>query len=224
MRRSPQRPALMIALMLTLAACGAGQAGADAESAAGTSEAPPVPEGRAVATFAGGCFWCMEPPFDKVDGVESTTSGYTGGDDRHPTYKDVSAGRTHHAEAVRVVYDSGKVSYEELLYVFWRNIDPTTADRQFCDWGDQYRTAIYYHDEAQKAAADASKREVSEHGRLPAPVLTEIEPAGAFWVAEEYHQDFYDKSPLRYKSYRAGCGRDARLEQLWGNEAGGALR
>jgi peptide-methionine (S)-S-oxide reductase len=219
-----QKALTLTLLTLALVACGAGSAGADAESKGGTSEAPPVAEGMAVATFAGGCFWCMEPPFDKIDGVGSTTSGYIGGDEQHPTYKDVSAGRTHHAEAVRIVYDPAKVSYEDLLYVFWRNIDPTTDHKQFCDWGDQYRTAIFYHDETQKAAAEASKRDVSEHGKLPGPVLTEIEPAGKFWVAEEYHQDFYEKSPLRYKSYRTGCGRDARLEQLWGDEAGGTLR
>jgi len=168
------------------------------------------------ATFAGGCFWCMEPPYDKLDGVISTTSGYTGGTKAHPTYEEVSAGLTGHAEAVEVLYDPRKVAYADLLEVFWRNIDPTTDDRQFCDKGRQYRTAIYYHNEEQGSLAEQSKQAVEQSKNLPGPILTEITAATAFYPAEEYHQDFYVKNPFRYKVYRYSCGRDQRLEDLWG--------
>jgi peptide-methionine (S)-S-oxide reductase len=162
----------------------------------------------------------MEPPFDDTAGVQSTTSGYTGGPEVRPTYDQVSSGRTGHAEAVRIVYDPAKVSYERLLEIFWHNIDPTVEDRQFCDWGRQYRTAVYAHDAEQRRLAEASKRRIEESGVLPGPVVTEIVDAGPFYPAEEYHQDFYVKSPVRYKSYRHGCRRDARLEELWGEQAG----
>jgi peptide-methionine (S)-S-oxide reductase len=155
----------------------------------------------------------MEPPFDKLDGVISTTSGYTGGQKENPTYKEVSAGGTGHAEAVQVVYDSAKVSYEQLLEVFWENIDPTVDDQQFCDHGDQYRTAIFYHNDEQKQLAEASIARVAERFDT---VYTEIISASTFYPAEEYHQDYYQKNPLRYKFYRTTCGRDARLEELWG--------
>lgn len=168
------------------------------------------------ATFAGGCFWCMEPPFDKLDGVISTTSGYTGGQQTDPTYKQVSAGTTGHTEAVRIVYDPQKISYEELLDVFWRNIDPTTPDRQFCDTGSQYRSGIFYHDDAQKRAAEESLRKLKQTKSFAEPVVTEITAADTFYPAEDYHQDYYQKNPLRYKYYRFACGRDKRLEQLWG--------
>ncbi len=170
----------------------------------------------AKATFAGGCFWCMEPPYDKLDGVISTTSGYTGGTKAHPTYEEVSAGITGHAEAVEVLYDPRKVAYADLLEVFWRNIDPTTDDRQFCDKGRQYRTAIYYHNEEQGRLAEQSKQAVEQSKNFPGPILTEITAATAFYPAEEYHQDFYVKNPFRYKFYRYSCGRDQRLEDLWG--------
>jgi peptide-methionine (S)-S-oxide reductase len=173
---------------------------------------------RARATFAGGCFWCMEPPFDKLDGVVSTTSGYTGGHKANPTYAEVSAGTTGHAEAVEIVYDPRKVTYARLLEVFWRNVDPTTPDRQFCDVGSQYRAAIFFHDETQRRLAEESKQVVAQ--RLQQPVVTQVVPAVTFYVAEEYHQDFYRKNPIRYKFYRTGCGRDRRLEQLWGKAAG----
>jgi peptide-methionine (S)-S-oxide reductase len=169
---------------------------------------------RARATFAGGCFWCMEPPFDKLDGVISTTSGYTGGRTTNPTYEQVSAGRTGHTEAVEVVYDPGKVTYSQLLDVFWRNIDPLTANAQFCDTGSQYRAAIFVHDEAQRRLAEDSRRAVAE--RLRKPVVTEVTPASKFWPAEDDHQDYYKKNPRRYSLYRAGCGRDQRLEAIWG--------
>ncbi len=168
----------------------------------------------AKATFAGGCFWCVEADFDKVDGVLSTTSGYTGGDTLNPSYRDVVSGRTGHAEAVEVVYDPSKVSYEELLQVFWLNIDPTVANRQFCDSGSQYRTAIYTHGPQQFAQASASAAGVRE--RLGEEVFTEIEAAERFYPAEDYHQDYYKKNPLRYRSYRTGCGRDRRLKKIWG--------
>ncbi len=241
--RSFHPPSLLCFLFsaLLLAGCGTGPAGAEADgrpapdaadaqdgeagdAAAGGGGLPAiteVPEGMAVATFAGGCFWCMEPPYDKLDGVRSTTSGYTGGNEVRPTYEQVSYGRTSHAEAVRVVYDPDVVSYEELLEVFWHNIDPTQADGQFCDKGEQYRTAIYVHDAGQRRLAEASKERIAQTAGLPGPIVTEIEDAGPFYPAEEYHQDFYEKSPVRYKSYRLGCRRDARLEELWGDAAGG---
>lgn len=176
-------------------------------------------EGQAVATFAGGCFWCMEPPFDALDGVVATISGYTGGTAERPSYEEVSAGGTGHAEALRVIYDPDKLTYERLLEVFWRNIDPVTADRQFCDGGEQYRSAIFVHDEAQAEAARKSRDALAASGRLPGPIVTEIAPAGAFWAAEEYHQDYYRKNPIRYEFYRFNCGRDDRLRELWGSSA-----
>lgn len=170
----------------------------------------------AIATFAGGCFWCMEPPFDKLDGVLSTTSGYAGGKSLNPTYQQVSAGGTGHAEVVQIEYDPSKISYAELLEVFWRNVDPTTPNRQFCDGGSQYRTAIYYHDEQQRTEAEASKAQLEREAKLPGPIVTEIVSASEFYPAEDYHQDYYLKNPLRYKYYRYACGRDQRLEELWG--------
>ncbi len=168
------------------------------------------------ATFAGGCFWCIEADFDKVEGVISTTSGYTGGDKKNPTYKEVSAGGTGHTEAVQIVYDPSKVTYAELLKVLWRNIDPTTPNRQFCDAGSQYRAEIFYHDQTQKNLAEQSKREVESTKSFEAPIVTQITMASEFYPAETYHQDYYSKNPVRYKVYRYGCGRDKRLEQLWG--------
>jgi len=168
------------------------------------------------ATFAGGCFWCMEPPFDKLDGVISTTSGYIGGDLKDPTYKQVSAGSTGHTEAVQIEYNPGKISYEELLSVFWRNIDPTTPDQQFCDRGSQYRSGIFYHDARQKQLAEESLQNINKNKPFDQPVVTEISTATTFYPAEEYHQDYYLKNPLRYKYYRFACGRDSRLEELWG--------
>lgn len=174
---------------------------------------------RAVATFAGGCFWCMEPPFDKLAGVISTISGYTGGTTANPTYEQVVRGGTGHAEAVQVVYDPAKITYEQLLAVFWRNVDPHDAGGQFCDRGDSYRTGIFVHDEAQKRAAEESKKALAASGKLKSPIVTEIVPAGKFYPAEEYHQDYYRKNPFRYQVYRTNCGRDARLREVWGAEA-----
>jgi peptide-methionine (S)-S-oxide reductase len=178
---------------------------------------PAAPPGSAVATFAGGCFWCMEAPFDKLDGVLATTSGYTGGMRTNPTYEEVSSGRTGHAEAVQVLYDPKRISYEKLLDVFWHNIDPTVKDRQFCDVGNQYRSAIFVHTDAQRSAAEASKAALEKSKPFSAPIVTPIVAAAEFWPAEEYHQDYYIKNPVRYAYYRTGCGRDARLKQLWGS-------
>ncbi|MGE5526709.1 MAG: peptide-methionine (S)-S-oxide reductase MsrA [Rhodospirillaceae bacterium] len=179
-------------------------------------EAKPASAAPARATFAGGCFWCMEPPYDKLPGVISTTSGYMGGKTKNPTYEQVSTGRTGHAEVVQVAYDPKVVSYEKLLEVFWRNIDPTQRDGQFCDHGSQYRTAIFYHDEEQRRLAEASKAALAKSKPFKGDIVTQIAKAEEFYPAEDYHQDFYKKNPTRYKFYRAGCGRDARLTELWG--------
>lgn len=178
----------------------------------------------AKAIFAGGCFWCMEPPFDKLDGVISTTSGYTGGPKLKPTYEEVSAGRTGHAEALQVVYDPKKVTYRQLLETFWKNIDPVAKDRQFCDGGSQYRSGIFWLDDEQKKLADESKAAldkgqafgIAKPVGFKGGVVTEVTKAGEFWPAEEYHQDYYQKNPVRYTYYRSACGRDARLKELWG--------
>ena len=200
-------------LALSLVACGGPRS-----AEAGTELAPTIAEGQRAAVFAGGCFWCMEKPFDQLEGVISTTSGYTGGPEEHPTYEDVGHHRTGHYEALRVVYDPSKVSYERLLQVFWHNVDPTQADGQFCDKGDQYRTGIFTSDPAEAKLAEASKAAVA--AELGKPIVTEILPEHPFWVAEAYHQDFYVKNPAHYTRYRTGCGRDARLKQLWGDAAG----
>lgn len=181
--------------------------------------APPVPPGHKVATFAGGCFWCMEPPYDALPGVAATISGYMGGRTANPTYQQVSTGTTGHTEVVQVVYDPKKVSYEKLLEVFWVNIDPTVRDRQFCDTGSQYRTGIFFHDEEQRKAAEASKAALERGKPFKEPLVTPIEMASAFYEAEGYHQDYYKTNPVKYKLYRSGCGRDARLKQLWGDKA-----
>jgi len=171
----------------------------------------------AKATFAGGCFWCMEEAFEKVEGVVSAISGYTGGQVENPTYEQVSAGGTGHTESIEVTYDPSKVTYKQLLEVFWRNVDPTTPNAQFCDHGNQYRTAIFYHDENQKQLIDESRQRVENSKTFPESIVTEIAPASVFYSAEEYHQDFYTKNPIRYKFYKWNCGRAQRLEQLWGN-------
>jgi peptide-methionine (S)-S-oxide reductase len=196
--------------------CLAAVLAAAAAGAALAQPAEPAGQPRAIATFAGGCFWCVEADFDKVDGVVSTTSGYIGGKIANPTYQQVSAGGTGHAEAVEVVYDPAKVSYEKLLDVFWHNIDPLVKDRQFCDHGDQYRTAIFFHDDDQRRLAEATKKTVE--ARFKQTVYTEITAAGPFYKAEDYHQDYYSKNPVRYKFYRFNCGRDQRLEELWGKK------
>lgn len=178
----------------------------------------------ATATFAGGCFWCMEPPFDALQCVVSTTSGYTGGRVPSPTYEQVSAGATGHFEAVRIVYDSNRIGYEQLLDVFWRNVDPLDADGQFCDRGDQYRSAIFYETEEQRRLAEQSKARLEGSRRFDRAVATPILPASSFYPAEDYHQDYYKTNPLRYKYYRYACGRDRRLDELWGKAPTAAAR
>ena len=186
-------------------------------SIAGAADPPPA--STATATFAGGCFWCMEPPFEKIPGVLSVTSGYTGGSVKKPTYEQVSAGGTGHAEAVQVVYDPSKVGYEKLLDVFWHNVDPLTRHAQFCDHGDQYRSAIFVHDDTQQRLAEASKQALEASKRFDRPIVTQIVRATEFWPAEEYHQKYHSKNPIRYKYYRWNCGRDQRLRELWGADA-----
>lgn len=172
------------------------------------------------AIFAGGCFWCMEAPFDQLSGVRSVTPGYVGGTKKNPTYKEVSAGGTGHAEAVQIVYDPSKISYDKLLDVYWHNIDPTVTDRQFCDVGNQYRSAIFFSSEEQRRVALQSRSALEKSKPFKGKLVTEITPAGPFYPAEEYHQQYYKKNPLRYKYYRSSCGRDRRLKELWGNAAG----
>lgn len=172
----------------------------------------------AQATFAGGCFWCMEEAYDEIDGVQRTISGYTGGDEQDPSYEQVASGATDHAEAVRVEYDPSQVDYATLLEAFWHNIDPFAEDRQFCDTGSQYRSAIFYHDEQQKRLAERTKADLEQ--RFGRDIATQIVPAGQFWDAEAYHQDYYEKNPVRYRFYKAGCGRTERLEEIWGDQAG----
>ena len=185
---------------------------------AGAAAAQPAVPERAVATFAGGCFWCVESDFDHVPGVLETISGYTGGKVANPTYSQVSAGGTGHAESVEVVYDPRKVSFAQLLDYFWHHVDPTVKDQQFCDHGNQYRTAIFVHNDEERKLAEASKKKVG--AELKKPIYTEIVQAGPFYKAEDYHQDFYLKNPTKYKFYRWNCGRDQRLEQIWGKPKG----
>lgn len=201
---------LFLGLALLLAAVGAMSG-----SAATAQEKTP---GQAVAIFAGGCFWCTESDFDKVPGVLATVSGYTGGTVPNPGYERVSAGGTGHAEAVQVTYDPARVSYQQLLDFYWHSIDPTVKDAQFCDHGNQYRTAIFVGNDEERRLAEASKKKVE--AELKKPIYTQIAPAGPFYAAEEYHQDFYKKNPTKYKFYRWNCGRDQRLEQIWGPKKG----
>ncbi len=226
-------------LMLVLAACGqSGQSteigtggpmtanataaatppadSAPAQSTSATATAVPSTANRAVAVFAGGCFWCMQPPYDKLPGVISTTAGYTGGHTVNPTYEQVSAGGTGHAEAVRIVYDPRQVSYPKLLDVFWHNVDPLAKGRQFCDVGEQYRSAIFPIGDEQQRDAQASRQALQADPRFAQGIATTIEPATTFYPAEDYHQSYYKKNPIRYKYYRHGCGRDQRLQQVWG--------
>ncbi len=187
-----------------------------AGASAAVSETPGGGGKHELATFAGGCFWCMEHPFDELPGVVSVTVGYTGGHTKNPTYEEVSAGGTGHAEAVQVVYDPAKISYRKLLDVFWHNVDPTDPNGQFCDRGSQYRSAIFYHNEEQRKAAEESLKELEKNKPFPGQIVTRIVAATEFWPAEEYHQHYYRKNPFRYRFYRLGCGRDARLKELWG--------
>lgn len=192
---------------------------AHAAPAAGKPMTKPNAPALSEAIFAGGCFWCEETAFEGVKGVATVVSGYTGGHKLNPTYEEVSSGSTGHAESVKVRYDPSKISYAQLLDIFWHNVDPTQADGQFCDHGTQYRSAIFFSGEAQKQLALESKERIEASGRLHAPIVTQIVPASKFYPAEEYHQDFYKKSPVRYHAYRIGCGRDRRLAEIWGLDA-----
>jgi peptide-methionine (S)-S-oxide reductase len=204
--RISKRPCVGLVMALFIGSMVSAQA---ADQAASRQDA-------ARATFAGGCFWCMEEAFEGVGGIRSVTSGYTGGQKAQPSYEEVSAGETGHAEAVEVRYDPAQVSYDKLLEVFWRNIDPTVKDRQFCDQGNQYRAAIFYHDEEQRRQAEDSRKKVEATKSFKGPIVTQIVPASTFYPAEDYHQDFYKKNPVRYKFYKYNCGRAKRLEELWG--------
>jgi peptide-methionine (S)-S-oxide reductase len=211
---------LLVACAATLMACRSAEQAPGPTSGQGAADRTTVvdpagdPPGTRYTVLAGGCFWCVEADFDKVDGVISTTSGYAGGTEVNPTYGEVGSGRTGHTEAVRIVYDSTRVSYRQLLEYFWRHHDPLTPNRQFCDAGPQYRAAIFYQTPGQRALADSLKQ--AYQGRFPTPIVTEIVPETPFYRAEDYHQDFYRTNPERYDSYRLGCRRDARIEQLWG--------
>jgi peptide-methionine (S)-S-oxide reductase len=190
-------------------------------SPAGAAGNAPAGHRLEKATFAGGCFWCMESPFDKLDGVASVTAGYTGGWKKNPTYEEVSSGDTGHAESVEILFDPARIGYDKLLDVYWHNIDPTTPNRQFCDVGHQYRSAIFYHGEEQHRVAETSKRALERTKPFRGAIVTEIVRATEFWSAEEYHQHYYRKNPIRYRFYRQGCGRDERLRELWGEAAAG---
>lgn len=220
---SPVSPRKRYALLCAVVAVGfaaLGAVSAIAQTKPASAAAPVVVPTAAKAIFAGGCFWCVESDFDKIPGVISTTSGYIGGTTANPTYEQVSAHTTGHAEAVEVVFDPAKVSYERLVSYFWRTIDPTVKDQQFCDRGSPYRTAIFTVGPEQLKIAQASRAALEKTKPFKEPVVTEIVAAGVFYPAEDYHQDYYKKNPLRYKYYRTSCGRDARLQQLWGDQAG----
>jgi peptide-methionine (S)-S-oxide reductase len=206
--------AICLSLLLVVFACSF----ANAKDLGPPAKLPEVPKGMQAATFAGGCFWCMEGPFEALDGVLSTTSGYTAGQKANPTYGEVSSGGTGHAEAIYVVFDPKKISYAKLLEVFWHNIDPLAKDRQFCDGGTQYRSGIYFHDPEQKKLAEQTKAEVAK--KLGGTVHTEIAAATTFYPAEVGHQDFYKTNAAHYNAYRSGCGRDRRLKEIWGESVG----
>ena len=187
---------------------------ATAAQAAAPAAPAPVPAGAATAVFAGGCFWCIEKDFEKLPGVIEVESGYTAGKAPNPSYEQVSSGGTGHTEAVRVIYDPKKVTYPQLVDYFWRHIDPTVKDRQFCDVGSQYRSGIYWGNEAERKVAEGSRDALLKSGKFKT-IHTELAPASTFWLAEAYHQDYYKKNPIRYNYYRTGCGRDARVEEIW---------
>jgi peptide-methionine (S)-S-oxide reductase len=192
--------------------------GAETRAQQGTPAGVPAGVPLDTAVFAGGCFWCVEEAFDAVEGVVATTSGYTGGRVANPTYEQVSAGGTGHAEVVQVVYAPSRITYAQLLDVFWKNVDPVTPNQQFCDEGAQYRSAIFYQDAEQRRLAEESRRALEQSGRFEQPIVTEINPGAPFYPAEEYHQDYYRKNPVRYKFYKTSCGRARRLEELWGKQ------
>lgn len=212
MSRFMRHALLVLGVALTSASGMVASAGTQVSAPAAIPDPTP-----AIAIFAGGCFWCMEPPFDELPGVISTTSGYVGGRVVNPSYEQVSSGTTGHAEAVEIRYDPARVSYAKLLEVFWRNVDPLTANAQFCDGGEQYRSAIFYRDAEQRRLAEESKAAIEKKQRFSSPIVTQIVPASTFYPAEDYHQDYYKKNPVRYKFYRTSCGRDRRLKEVWGS-------
>lgn len=209
----------LFSMMAVLAACGIGLLAHQTLAQSTPAVAPKPAAGQEVATFAGGCFWCVEADFDKIDGVVHTTSGFMGGHVKNPTYRQVVTNTTGHLEVVQVIFDPKKVPYEKLLAAFWRTVDPYDDGGQFCDRGDSYRTAVFTHTDDQKRIAEASKAELDKNGPLKKPLATRILPASEFTPAEEYHQNFYKKDPGRYFPYRIGCGRDQRIEQVWGKKA-----
>ena len=211
-------PAVAATLLLASLLVACGQSSAQAPKTSANTSASEMPTNTAVAVFAGGCFWCTESDFDKVPGVVETISGYIGGNVDNPTYEQVSAGTTGHIEAVQVRYDPSKTSYAKLLEAYWPTIDPITANAQFCDHGPQYRSAIFYANTEEQAQAEASKAALQASGRFKQDIVTELLPMTTFYPAEDYHQDYYQRNPLRYTYYRNGCGRDARLEKLWGKK------
>ena len=213
--RQPRIPALTFVLSAVLAsvACAGAPPGADTRPATGSVAG----KGEATATFAGGCFWCMETAFEGVPGIRAATSGYCGGTKSHPTYEEVGSGLTGHAETVQVIFDPAKISYARLLDLYWHNIDPFSTEGQFCDRGHQYRSVIFVHDDAQRRLAEQTRSQIET--RFKRKVVTEITAYKEFWPAENYHQDFYKKDPERYHSYREGCGRDRRLDEIWGKDA-----
>jgi peptide methionine sulfoxide reductase msrA/msrB len=210
---------LVLALVLVLLVAGLVRASRASQPSASVTHRSGPTDTLAKATFAGGCFWCMEHPFDELPGVVSVTSGYTGGQTKNPTYEQVSSGTTGHAESVQVVYDPAKIGYDKLLDVFWHNVDPLTPNAQFCDHGNQYRSAIFYATEEQHKLAEASKKQLEQSHRFKQPIVTQIVAATAFYPAEEYHQHYYRKNPVRYRFYRWNCGRDQRLKEVWGQDA-----
>ena len=212
-------PAALSMMLLSFTVAMVSAAPAPAPGRATKASAPAAPQGSATATFAGGCFWCMEPPFESLPGVLSVTSGYSGGMERNPTYQDVSNSKTGHAEAVQVLYDPKRITYEALLQVYWHNVDPTSGDGQFCDRGKQYRPAIFYHNAAERRIAQESRTRAANELLVKKPIMVQILPLMAFYPAEDYHQDYYKKNPKHYQEYRTGCGRDRRLRQLWGDAA-----
>jgi len=217
MRTGPAAPAFFLLLSVLLGGT-TGAAAAPAPAKGAVTRSAPAKTERAV--FAMGCFWCAEATFEGRTGVLSVVSGYSGGDERNPTYEEVSAGRTHHRESIEVTFDPAKTSYAQILTVFWHNVDPTQGNGQFCDHGAQYRAAIFPVDEIQRREAEASKQKLIASKRFAQPIVTDLLPFKSFWPAEEYHQDYYKKNPVSYHSYRLGCGRDRRLEELWGAAPG----
>lgn len=208
-----------MSLFLLMVACSTpSEAGSKAPDPNAPAALPPVGPNQAAAVFAGGCFWCMETDFDGLEGVVATTSGYAGGHLANPTYLDVTSETTGHQEAVRVVYDTTKLTYDQVLHYYWRHVDPTDDGGQFCDRGDSYRPVIFYADDKQKAAADASKAALEKSGVLGKPVVVPVQKLDTFWPAENYHQDFHEENPGRYLPYRMGCGRDATVARVWQNE------